>query len=239
MEQQLSSTLAHQGSDRSREPVIEQGSLQSTLQMRGSGAVELLKRGLDLVLGTCFLLLAIPLIAIVSIFVAMDGGPVFFRHQRVGRGGKMFGCWKFRTMIVDAEASLTEYLALHPEAEAEWRRDQKLVFDPRITPIGTFLRKTSLDELPQLFNVIIGEMSLVGPRPVTQCELSRYGCKARIYASVRPGITGLWQVSGRNDTSYDERVSLDERYVANCHIGADLIILWQTVAVVLSKRGAR
>lgn len=199
----------------------------------------LFKRPFDLVASVILIFLASPLFLAIAIVVAMDGGPAFFRHQRIGRNGKAFGCWKFRTMILDAEASLAEYLTLHPEAEAEWDRDQKLAYDPRITPIGKFLRSTSLDELPQLLNVISGEMSLVGPRPVTLPELSRYGPSASDYTSVRPGITGLWQVSGRNEISYDQRVALDSHYVRHRNMGIDLAILVRTIGVVFSKRGAR
>lgn len=212
---------------------------RTALPRRVGSSGEFVKRAFDLVASLVLLLLAMPLFAVIGLLVAMDGGPVFFRHQRVGRNGVMFGCWKFRTMILDAEASLAEYLHYHPEAEEEWQRDQKLVHDPRITPIGKFLRSSSLDELPQLFNVLVGEMSLVGPRPVTAIELQRYGSKADVYASARPGITGFWQVSGRNETSYDERVALDERYVQRRHLGMDLMILWRTIGVVLSRRGAR
>ena len=233
MDQQLARELVSQTTE------IGTGTSRVSLEHRGTGLFDFSKRVFDLAASLILLLLAMPLFAVVSLLVAMDGGPVFFRHQRVGRDGRKFGCWKFRTMILDAEASLAEYLAHHPEAAAEWQRDQKLVYDPRVTPIGKFLRSSSLDELPQLFNVVAGEMSLVGPRPVTASELSRYGAKAGIYASVRPGITGLWQVSGRNETTYDERVSLDERYIVNRHVGMDLAILWRTIGVVFSGKGAR
>lgn len=206
---------------------------------RPGRAGDFIKRGFDLVVGSLLLFLAMPLFLVISVLVAMDGGPVFFRHQRVGRRHAPFGCWKFRTMIVDAEASLEEYLFHHPEAEAEWRCEHKLLHDPRITPIGRFLRNSSLDELPQLLNVIAGEMSLVGPRPVTAIELLRYGSRAELYARVRPGITGLWQVSGRNDVGYDERVALDAHYVGSRHLAMDIAILYRTIGVVLSRKGAR
>jgi exopolysaccharide production protein ExoY len=197
------------------------------------------KRVFDMAVSFILIILALPLFLVVGAIVAMDGGPVFFRHKRVGRGGELFGCWKFRTMIVDAEACLGEYLALHPEAAEEWRHDQKLSFDPRVTPVGRFLRGTSLDELPQLFNVLLGDMSLVGPRPVTKGEMAHYGDVAALYTIVRPGITGLWQVSGRNDIGYRERVALDKRYILNHHLLFDFIILYRTIGVVLSRRGAR
>lgn len=168
-----------------------------------------------------------------------DGAPIFFAHYRVGRGGKLFRCLKFRTMYREAEQMLSDLLRDSPEAREEWQRDQKLSNDPRITPVGHFLRRTSLDELPQLFNVLRGEMVLVGPRPITVAELTRYGRVRWHYLSVRPGITGLWQVSGRNDTSYDERVALDRSYVEQRTMWLDLRILFKTVGVVLSRDGAR
>ena len=200
---------------------------------------DVMKRGVDVFGSAILIVIAFPLFVVVALVVATDGGPVFFRHMRVGRDGRMFGCWKFRTMIVDAETCLDEYLHYHQEAEREWKRDQKLAFDPRITPVGRFLRQSSLDELPQLFNVLLGEMSLVGPRPVTQGELAYYGQVAPLYLSVRPGITGLWQVSGRNDVGYSERVALDKQYVLHHHVLFDVFILYRTIGVGVSRRGAR
>lgn len=168
-----------------------------------------------------------------------DGAPIFFAHYRVGRGGKLFRCLKFRTMYRESEQMLADLLRDSAEAREEWQRDQKLTNDPRITPVGHFLRRTSLDELPQLFNVLRGQMVLVGPRPITVAELTRYGRVRWHYLSVRPGITGLWQVSGRNDTSYEERVALDRSYVEQRTIWLDLHILFKTVSVVLSRDGAR
>jgi lipopolysaccharide/colanic/teichoic acid biosynthesis glycosyltransferase len=168
-----------------------------------------------------------------------DGVPIFFAHYRVGRGGKLFRCLKFRTMYRESEQMLADLLRDNAQAREEWQRDQKLSNDPRITPIGHFLRRTSLDELPQLFNVMRGEMLLVGPRPITVAELTRYGRVRWHYLSVRPGITGLWQVSGRNDTTYEERVALDRRYVEQRTIWLDLQILFKTVGVVLARDGAR
>lgn len=167
-----------------------------------------------------------------------DGAPVLFGHYRVGRNGRLFRCLKFRTMYRESEQMLAELLARDPEARAQWERDQKLVDDPRITPVGHFLRRTSLDELPQLVNVLRGEMSLVGPRPITVAELTRYGRVRWHYLSVTPGMTGLWQVSGRNNTSYEERVALDERYVERRTLGLDLWILMRTVRVVVLREGA-
>lgn len=198
----------------------------------------LLKRVFDLFAALVLLVLgALPLLYI-ALRIRRDGGPVIFAHQRVGQSGKVFPSFKFRTMQVDAEERLRELLANDPAARAEWEREFKLRNDPRITPIGHFLRRTSLDELPQLFNVIRGEMSLVGPRPVIRAELSRYGDDVDYFLMVRPGMTGLWQVSGRNDTGYDTRVYLDTWYVKNWSLWYDIAILFKTIRVVLNREGA-
>ena len=198
----------------------------------------LLKRVFDLLAALVLLVLgALPLLY-VALRIRRDGGPAIFAHQRVGQSGKVFPCFKFRTMQVDAEERLRELLANDPAARAEWEREFKLRNDPRITPIGQFLRRTSLDELPQLFNVIRGEMSLVGPRPVIRAELSRYGDDVDYFLMVRPGMTGLWQVSGRNDTGYDTRVYLDTWYVKNWSLWYDIAILFKTIRVVLNREGA-
>jgi Undecaprenyl-phosphate galactose phosphotransferase WbaP len=198
----------------------------------------LLKRVFDLFAALVLLVLgALPLLYI-ALRIRRDGGPAIFAHQRVGQSGKVFPCFKFRTMQVDAEERLRELLANDPAARAEWEREFKLRNDPRITPIGHFLRRTSLDELPQLFNVIRGEMSLVGPRPVIRAELARYGDDVDYFLMVRPGMTGLWQVSGRNDTGYDTRVYLDTWYVKNWSLWYDIAILFKTIRVVLNREGA-
>jgi exopolysaccharide production protein ExoY len=185
------------------------------------------------------LLLLGPLMIVVAVLIwRRDGMPIVFDHYRVGYHGKLFACLKFRTMYVDAERMLADLLRDDPAARAEWARDQKLANDPRITPIGKLLRKTSLDDLPQLFNVLRGEMTLVGPRPITVDELDRYGRDRWHYLAVRPGITGLWQVSGRNDLSYSARVALDREYVETRSVWLDLTILWYTVGVVLNRSGA-
>ena len=185
------------------------------------------------------LVAASPLLLAITLLVWQAGGaPIFFGHYRVGRDGRLFRCLKFRTMRVDAEQALARLLATDAEARAEWQRDQKLARDPRITPIGRILRKTSLDELPQLINVLRGEMCFVGPRPVTPAELMRYGAVRWHYVSVTPGITGLWQVSGRNRTTYDQRVALDKQYVETRNLWRDLVILARTVRVVLTGHGA-
>jgi exopolysaccharide production protein ExoY len=186
------------------------------------------------------LLLLSPLMATVAWLICRrDGAPVFFAHYRVGCNGKLFRCLKFRTMFRNSEQTLADLLMDDPNARAEWKRDQKLAHDPRITPVGNFLRRTSLDELPQLFNVLRGEMSLVGPRPITVAELARYGRVRWHYLCVRPGMTGLWQVSGRNNTSYEERVALDHRYVERRSLWLDVCILLKTVGVVMAGDGAR
>ena len=197
------------------------------------------KRSLDIIGSLLLIIVTAPLFFIIALFVSLDGGPAFFRHTRIGRKGERFGCLKFRTMILGAEACLAEYLDHHPDAKAEWQNHQKLEFDPRITPIGRVLRATSLDELPQLFNIFRGEMSLVGPRPVTQDELVRYGRAADHYLAVRPGLTGPWQISGRNDVGYDERVALDHAYVSELSLFRDVMILLRTPSAVLSRRGAK
>ena len=202
-------------------------------------ASKIIKRLIDIIGSLALLVLFSPLFLIVALMVSLDGGPVFYRHKRIGRDGKPFGCLKFRTMILGAEACLNEYLSYHPEQRREWEQDQKLAFDPRVTAIGNVLRRLSLDELPQLVNVLVGEMSLVGPRPVTEGELKHYAAAASAYLAVRPGLTGPWQVSGRNDVSYATRVAMDEAYVRNFSLWNDIVILLRTPGVVLSKKGAR
>ncbi|WP_269533735.1 sugar transferase [Chitinimonas sp. BJYL2] len=198
----------------------------------------MLKRSLDIFASLILMmLLALPLLMI-AVVLRMQGGPVLFAHWRIGRGGRRFPCYKLRTMLPDAEQRLAALLAESADARQEWARDFKLRKDPRVTPLGEFLRKTSIDELPQLWNVLIGDMSLVGPRPIVAEELARYGPHAPSYLSVRPGITGLWQVSGRNDTSYEHRVSLDVHYVQNWSLGMDCRILVRTIGVVLGRTGA-
>lgn len=195
------------------------------------------KRGCDLLLAALLLLPVAIVIGLLCLLVRRDGGPAFFGHRRVGRDSRLFLCWKIRTMVPDAETVLQRHLADTPEAAAEWDRDRKLDADPRITPLGRFLRKTSLDELPQLWNVLRGDMSFVGPRPVTEPELARYRGHAWCYLALQPGITGLWQVSGRNDLTYDERVRLDARYLATRSLTGDLRILLRTARQLLKPNG--
>jgi exopolysaccharide production protein ExoY len=188
-------------------------------------------------------LIAIIFLAPVMLAVALavflqDGGPILFAHRRLGQNGKPFYCLKFRSMAVDAEQRLASLLASDPEARAEWERDHKLRNDPRVTRLGEFLRKTSLDELPQLFNVLRGDMSVVGPRPIVEAEVAKYGRRFRAYCAVKPGITGLWQVSGRNDTSYRTRVALDCVYARRRTASLDVYIMACTVPAVLLRRGS-
>ena len=198
----------------------------------------LLKRLVDLTVAWVLLvLLALPLVYIAWL-IRRDGGAAIFAHQRVGQSGHEFPCFKFRSMSVDAEKQLRTLLASDPAAREEWEREFKLRNDPRVTRVGRFLRRTSLDELPQLFNVIRGEMSLVGPRPVIQEELMRYGDDVDYFLMVRPGMTGLWQVSGRNDLDYDTRVYLDTWYVKNWSMWYDIAILFSTIKVVMQGKGS-
>jgi lipopolysaccharide/colanic/teichoic acid biosynthesis glycosyltransferase len=199
-----------------------------------------LARALEIPLCIALLIFFAPVMILVAVMVKLgDGGPVLFAHRRLGRGGQGFHCLKFRSVAVDAEAQLKALLARDPEARAEWERDQKLTRDPRITVVGDFLRRSSLDELPQLFNVLRGEMSLVGPRPIVEAEVARYRRYFAAYSRVRPGITGLWQISGRSSVCYRRRVALDVIYARTRSISLDFKILLATAPAVLARRGAR
>lgn len=195
------------------------------------------KRMLDIAGALVLLIAFLPLMLMIIALLMSQRGPVMFGHRRIGYRGEEFSCLKFRTMVVDAEERLEELLARDPEAKRQWLADRKLDHDPRITASGHLLRKTSLDELPQLLNVLRGEMSLVGPRPVTAAELKKYGESAKSYTSLRPGLTGKWQVSGRNDVSYACRVAMDDSYARSFSIKGDIILLCRTVAVVLGATG--
>lgn len=199
-----------------------------------------IKKVFDILLSMLILPLVVVLLLLFAILIKVNSkGPVIFTQDRIGKKGKIFKCYKFRTMHMNAGRMLPELFRKNPCAEEEWVRYWKLKNDPRITRVGKFLRSTSLDELPQIFNVLIGEMSLVGPRPVTQIEIDEYYReKAGLCFSVPPGITGLWQVSGRNHESYDRRIALDSWYVRNWNIWLDIVILLKTVRVVLKKEGA-
>lgn len=198
----------------------------------------LIKRSFDLLVSSVLLALTSPLFLFIAYQVSRSGRPIFFGHTRIGQHGKPFKCYKFRTMAQNADELLTSLLASSAEARAEWERDFKLKNDPRITPIGHFLRKTSLDELPQIWNVLKGEMSLVGPRPIVDAELERYGNQVDYYLEAKPGITGLWQISGRNDVTYDTRVYLDAWYVKNWSLFNDVVIMLRTVKVIFRREGA-
>jgi len=185
-------------------------------------------------MASIILLLSAPFILFLGLLIKLsDGGPMFYGHTRIGFERRTFRCLKLRSMVADGDRVLAEHLAANPEAKAEWEATRKLANDPRVTALGHFLRKTSLDELPQLINVLRGDMSIIGPRPVTATELSMYGPAGRYYCAARPGLTGLWQVSGRNDVTYKRRVSLDALYVRRWTLSRDLQILTRTPGAVL------
>ena len=219
---------------RAKDEPVEETRRPISLALRGPA-----KRGVDLFLAAALLAFLAPLLALLFIAVRLDGGPALFGHLRVGLDGRSFRCVKFRSMRPDADAALLALLSTDPAARAEWEANRKLRNDPRVTALGRFLRISSLDELPQLWNVLRGDMSLVGPRPVTQHELvQHYGPAAAWYTQVRPGLTGPWQVSGRSMTSYPERVAMDVDYVRNRSFRRDVALLTLTVGAVLRGRGA-
>ena len=197
------------------------------------------KRAFDLIATISGGLLISPILLAIAVANAIrNHGHVFFAHRRIGKNGKEFYCYKFQSMVPDAEAKLEQYLKSHPEARKEWEETFKLTNDPRVTKLGAFLRKTSLDELPQLWNVIKGDMSLVGPRPIVKKEIPRYGEHFKEYCSVLPGITGMWQASGRSDTTYAERVAMDTWYVHNWSVWLDIMYLAKTFGAVIHSKGA-
>ena len=199
----------------------------------------LAKRIFDLILTIIGGILISPILLILAVVVGVDNkGRIIFAHRRVGRKGKPFPCYKFQTMVPNAQERLEEYLAKNPEARKEWEESFKLTNDPRVTKLGAFLRKTSLDELPQLWNVLMGDMSLVGPRPIVAKEVKFYGENIEEYYMVPPGITGMWQVNGRSDTTYEERVGMDTWYVRNWSVWIDLVYLFKTVKTVFTGKGA-
>jgi exopolysaccharide production protein ExoY len=198
-----------------------------------------LKRAFDMIAAGAAFLFLLPAFVTIALLVKLsDGGPVLYRHTRVGRQGARFDCLKFRTMAVDSEERLARILLADPIAAEEWQSSRKLRNDPRITALGAFLRKTSLDELPQLWNVLTGDMSLVGPRPITRAELDRYGRDRRYYLLVRPGITGLWQVSGRSSVSYERRIRYDREYLERWSWLREIAIIVMTIPAVLKTRDA-
>jgi undecaprenyl-phosphate galactose phosphotransferase len=192
----------------------------------------------DTLVAALLLVLLSPLMLLIAIVLKREGGSVLFAHQRIGKNGRKFDCYKFRSMVPNAEQQLQSLLQHNAHLKAEWDKEHKLKDDPRISRMGDFLRRTSLDELPQLFNVLKSEMSLVGPRPIVQDELQKYGLDKSYYIMVRPGMTGLWQVSGRNDVDYETRVYLDAWYVKNWSLWYDLAILFKTIKVVFGRNGA-
>lgn len=198
-----------------------------------------IKRCWDILLVLVSMPVMLPILGAVSAVILLSSpGPVFYSHRRIRKNGAFFSMWKFRTMCVNSTEVLEEYLARHPAAHAEWSQTHKLRKDPRITPLGGFLRRYSLDELPQLWNVLMGQMSLVGPRPIVAAEVEKYGDCFESYCRVKPGLTGLWQVSGRSELSYDARVALDTEYVERWSLTKDLMILLKTFASVVNQDGA-
>ena len=198
----------------------------------------LTKRLFDTLVAALLLVLLSPLMLVIALLLKLEGGSVLFAHQRIGKNGRKFDCYKFRSMVPNAERQLQNLLQHNAQLKAQWDKEHKLKDDPRISRMGDFLRRTSLDELPQLFNVLKSEMSLVGPRPIVQDELQKYGLEKSYYLMVRPGMTGLWQVSGRNDVDYETRVYLDAWYVKNWSLWYDLAILVKTIKVVFGRNGA-
>jgi Undecaprenyl-phosphate galactose phosphotransferase WbaP len=197
------------------------------------------KRLMDIVLTLVGGMLLLPLLFYIAVAVKMSSrGPVLYANERIGRDGRRFRMWKFRSMFTNGDVLLEYYLDAHPEFREEWETTQKLKWDPRITRIGRFIRKTSLDELPQLWNVLRGDMSLVGPRPILLEEETKYGDYYALYTMVAPGITGMWQVSGRSNTSYQERLDLVAYYVRNWSLWLDIYLLMRTVRIVLFGKGA-
>jgi exopolysaccharide production protein ExoY len=196
-----------------------------------------LKRWFDVAAALAALLLLMPLLGLIALAIKLwDGGPVFYRHSRVGLKGTAFDCLKFRSMVTNADEVLARYLAANSEAADEWQKNHKLKRDPRITPLGSSMRKTSIDELPQLLNILKGEMSFVGPRPIVTEEIPKYGSTIEHYLCTRPGLTGPWQVGGRNDLDYATRVALDRGYVENWSFWRDLRIIAKTARVVVAAR---
>lgn len=199
----------------------------------------LIKRLLDIFIILFFSPILLPLFILLTILTKLTSkGPVFYGHKRVGKNGKEFKCWKFRSMCIDADKKLEEILANNPQMREEWEKERKFQNDPRVTRFGKFLRKTSLDELPQIINILVGQMSFVGPRPVTEPELEKYGSYRDYVLSVTPGLSGMWQTSGRSDTEYEERIALDSYYIQNWSIWLDIWILIKTIYVVIKGRGA-
>lgn len=215
-------------------PFSTDGEVELSLPIGG-----IAKRSFDVTMAVLALVLLSPIfLMIMGLVKFTDGGKVFYGHRRIGHNGRYFKCLKFRTMVVNGDEVLRNHLATNPQAAEEWRATRKLKNDPRVTAVGSVLRKLSLDELPQLINIIRGEMSVVGPRPVVDEELGLYDSSAVYYLRTRPGLTGLWQISGRNDVSYATRVAFDTQYVQNWSLFADLVIVFKTIPAVCLSRGS-
>jgi exopolysaccharide production protein ExoY len=197
------------------------------------------KRAMDILLALSALIVLLPIIGMVLLLLRISSrDPAIFGHQRVGYRGKSFKCFKFRTMVSNGDQVLADHFVRFPAARAEWEADRKLRDDPRVTPVGRILRSSSLDELPQIFNVLQGSMSIVGPRPIVSAEIEKYGAAYGSYQSCRPGITGLWQVSGRSNCGYEQRVALDDSYARTWSVLRDCWIIWKTVGVVIKREGS-
>lgn len=219
-------------------PNVTYAAPQQTI--RAYGVRGALKRVTDIVLASLAIVFLSPVMLPLALFIRLsDGGKALFVQQRIGRNGKEFRCYKFRSMVIDAQECLDRVLAANPDAREEWLATQKLTDDPRITKFGSFLRRSSLDELPQLINILRGEMSIVGPRPIIRAEIDKYGPYFGYYCHVRPGLTGLWQVSGRSETSYEKRVALDVAYVTTWKYLGDFKIMLQTIPAVVRSVGAK
>jgi undecaprenyl-phosphate galactose phosphotransferase len=232
------SVTALPASDIKTDWTVPQPSMRTWRELEFSGPYSYCKRCVDLVGAVILSIVFLPIVLVVSLSLYSDGGDILFRHTRIGKNGKAFRVYKFRTMVPNADLALRDLISENPTLREEWLRDHKLRNDPRVTVVGGFLRRTSLDELPQLWNVLKGEMSLVGPRPIVRDELTRYGRAARYYLSLKPGLTGVWQISGRNDTDYRRRVAMDRHYACTASLVTDLMVLLKTVDVVLRRRGA-
>lgn len=224
-------------------PKLRPVALAGLPPQRGSDAVRplggMLKRVFDITASSLMLLALVPLFIIVAVSIYLtDGRPIFIGHRRLGYGEKLFSCLKFRSMVVDGDRVLADHLSVNPAAREEWESCRKLKVDPRVTPIGRILRRTSLDELPQLLNIIKGDMSVVGPRPIVEAEAEKFGPAIEDYLAARPGLTGLWQVSGRSETTYEYRVQLDSAYVRNWSFRSDVAIIFRTLPCVLKSEGS-
>jgi exopolysaccharide production protein ExoY len=245
--QSIAKDRTHFSGDQLEEPGFRLGNdartatlvIESTVFHGSAGPIGgVMKRFVDVVFAGGALMFFLPLFGMIAGLIKLsDGGPVFYRHRRVGHRGQEFGCLKFRTMVTNGDEVLQQHLVDSAEAAREWEETRKLKSDPRVTTLGNVLRKLSIDELPQLINIIRGDMSLVGPRPIVSAEIAMYGPHAELYCRARPGLTGLWQVSGRNDKSYADRVVLDCTYVQNWSHRVDLVIILKTIPAVLSSRG--